>query len=262
MKLILLTGNDLRHEYFRKQIANEESLNVLSSYCESTGTEAEAIHKTLIERQHFKARKQSEVDFFQETNLNIADSSNPNIILKGVVNDTDIVNEIIIHNPDIILCYGASIIRSKLLDIYKGRFINIHLGLSPYYRGSGTNIWPLIDNRLDLIGATFMHIDKGIDTGNIIHQIRGKVFLGDSPHSIGNRLIKDMVGCCTKLILNFNNLCDMPQPDKDGKIFKDNDFDEKSCLRLYNNFQNNIIEKFINSNYEHAPIIKNTGLIL
>jgi phosphoribosylglycinamide formyltransferase 1 len=262
MKLILLTGNDLRHEYFRKQIAKVGSLDVLSSYCESNSLEPEAIYKTLIERQHFKARKLSEVDFFQKANLNIVDYSNPSIISKGRINDMDIVDEIIIRNPDIILCYGASIIKSKLLDIYKGRFVNVHLGLSPYYRGSGTNIWPLIDNRLDLIGATFMHIDKGIDTGKIIHQIRGKVLLGDSPHSIGNRLIKDMVECCTKLILNFNDLCEMPQLEKDGKLFKDNDFDEQSCQKLYNNLQNNIVEKFINSNYEHAPIIKNTGLIL
>lgn len=260
MKLIILTGNDLRHEYFRKHIANEKSLNVLSSYCESNKAGSEAIHKSLIERQHFNARIQSEMDFFKTANLNIIDSSNPIIISKGRVNEMDIVDNIIKDNPDLILCYGASIIKSKLLDIYKGRFINIHLGLSPYYRGSGTNVWPIIDNRLDLIGATFMHIDKGVDTGRIIHQIRSKILLGDSPHTIGNRLIKDMVETCIKLILNFNDLCDMPQLDKEGKLFRDNDFNEHSCQKLYGNLQNNIIEKFINSNCDYAPIIENTGL--
>ena len=41
-----------------------------------------------------------------------------------------------------------------------------------------------------MVGATFMYIDAGIDTGEIIHQIRADIVIGDSPHSIGNRLIK------------------------------------------------------------------------
>ena len=35
-----------------------------------------------------------------------------------------------------------------------------------------------------------MHINEGIDTGEIIHQIIPDFYIGDSPHTIGNRLIK------------------------------------------------------------------------
>ncbi len=37
-----------------------------------------------------------------------------------------------------------------------------------------------------------MHIDAGVDTGEVIHQMRARVALGDSPAQIGNRLIVDM----------------------------------------------------------------------
>ena len=62
--------------------------------------------------------------------------------------------------------------------------------MSPYYRGSGTNFWPFVNNELQFIGATFMHIDEGVDTGEIIHQIRANIFHDDNIHQIGNRLIR------------------------------------------------------------------------
>jgi len=48
------------------------------------------------------------------------------------------------------------------------------LGLSPYYLGSGTNYWPLVNEKPEFVVATFMHIDTDIDTEEIIHQIRAK----------------------------------------------------------------------------------------
>ena len=54
--------------------------------------------------------------------------------------------------------------------MFSRKFLNVHLGLSPYYRGSGTNVWPLINTEPDMVGATLC-IDAGIDNGEIIHQI-------------------------------------------------------------------------------------------
>jgi methionyl-tRNA formyltransferase len=78
--------------------------------------------------------------------------------------------------------------------------------LSPYYRGSGTNFFPFVNNEPEYVGATFMYIDEGIDTGEIIHQIRPTIFLGDTIHHVGNRLIKEMAIVCEKLIISFNQL--------------------------------------------------------
>ena len=38
--------------------------------------------------------------------------------------------------------------------------INVHLGLSPYYKGSATNFWPFVNNELQFLGVTFMVTDK------------------------------------------------------------------------------------------------------
>ncbi len=34
MKIVILTGSEIRHEYFRKKLASEKQISVLTSYCE------------------------------------------------------------------------------------------------------------------------------------------------------------------------------------------------------------------------------------
>ena len=138
----------------------------------------------------------------------------------------------------------------------------MHLGLSPYYRGTGTNVWPLINNEPEFIGATFMYIDSGIDTGSIIHQIRADIMLGDSPHSIGNRLIKKMTEEYCKIIDKFDNLHTERQIFSKGKIYYLKDFNSNTCKKLYSNIQNGLIENYLEKKkiLKLPKIIKNKGL--
>ena len=75
----------------------------------------------------------------------------------------------------------------------------MHLGLSPYYKGSATNFWPIVNSEFHFLGASFMFIDNGIDTGPLIHQFRPKLFKKDNIHTIGCRIIK-------KSIIEFNKI--------------------------------------------------------
>ena len=265
MKIIILTGSEKRHEYFRKKIASNPNITVLATYCEGKEKSLENqvkqnVNSSLLEIQHVEARNQSEKDFFDEFTKNVNDESNPKFIQKGEINNDNLVSEIIKYQPDLLICYGSSLIKSKLLDLFEGRFLNVHLGLSPYYRGSGTNVWPLINNELDMVGATYMYIDAGIDTGKIIHQIRADIFLGDSPHSIGNRLIKKMTKKYTEIILKFNKLENARQPKNKGKLYLQKDFDSNACKQLYQNFSQGMVEEYLSSSVDLKYIVKNKAL--
>jgi methionyl-tRNA formyltransferase len=182
-----------------------------------------------------------------------------------MINDKKVIDKIIRLNPDLIICYGASIIKSDLINKFSGKFINIHLGLSPYYRGSGTNVWPLINCEPEYVGATFMHIDKGIDTGSIIHQIRAEIALGDSPHSIGCRLIAKTCEVCKTIVKKFDNLYSIEYKESnDGKFYLRKDFDVLACEKLYSEMFHNTIRNYINnqeSRQNNAPIIKNSAVV-
>jgi len=261
-KIVILTGNEMRHTYFRFILSNNDRFEVLASFCEGVEKSLESrtfsnIESSVLEKQHVLSRKQSEKDFFGAAVSNLIDNSNPVNINKGDINNSKIVEKIKHLNPDLLVCYGSSLIKSELLTEFEGRFLNVHLGLSPYYRGSGTNVWPLINKEPWMVGATFMYIDSGIDTGRIIHQIQATISLGDSPHTIGNRLIIKMTKIYSELVVNFDNLSNEVQPEAQGKLYKQADFDSTACRVLYENFNNGMIEGYINNHEPKIYLVKN-----
>ncbi len=266
-KVIILTGSELRHEYFFKFLSDSSEIDVVAIYCEGLerslgNTLSENPKSSELEYRHFNARTESEIDFFQSFITKVPNKKSPKKIKYGSINEKKIVEELLSHDAELIVCFGCSIVGKKILDSWHGNIINAHLGLSPYYRGSGTNVWPLINNEPDLVGVTFMNMDYGIDTGEIIHQIRARVFLGDSPHTIGNRLIKDMCKVYVQLIINYDNLKLLKQPDIVGKVYKIADFNADACRNLYDNFNNGMIEIYLNSGRTPNTIIENPGLKL
>jgi len=267
-RIIILTGDELRHQYFRTCMALDPRFEVIETVCEgvekSLGARTrQRTDTSVLERWHLEARDQAEADFFGEVTSHLEDRTHPRRIPKGAINDPDEVARIIDLAPDLLICYGASLIRGALLDRFAGRFLNVHLGLSPWYRGSGTNVWPLIEGAPQMVGATFMHIDAGIDTGRILHQIRADIALGDSPHSIGNRLIRKMTATYADLVAHFDALSDLPSPDPtQGRLYKQADFDAEACARLYRNFRDGMIETHL-ADFDPAqapPLVRNPVL--
>ena len=68
MKIIILTGSEKRHEYFRKKIASIPNITVLATYCEGKEKSLENqvkqnVNSSLLEIQHVEARNQSEKIF-------------------------------------------------------------------------------------------------------------------------------------------------------------------------------------------------------
>lgn len=136
----------------------------------------------------------------------------------------------------------------------------MHLGLSPYYRGSGTNLFPFVNNEIQYVGATFMLLDRTIDNGRIIHQEQAKVFKNDNIHTIGNRLILEMFEVYKDLILNFNKV-KIKNTKKNktevSRVYKRKDFNLSAIKKLRRNLKNKIIENYVKSkNKKKLPLIK------
>ena len=70
---------------------------------------------------------------------------------------------------DVYVVFGASYIKGELCDfLVRGRALNIHMGLSPWYRGSSCNFWALYDKRPDFVGATIHLLSSGLDSGPML----------------------------------------------------------------------------------------------
>jgi methionyl-tRNA formyltransferase len=268
--LCLLTGSELRHTFFRLSMAAAETFAVWRSYCEGQEQSLEARLETAAgeipsevaaQRAHAAARAQSERDFFELPVRLLQDRSRPRFIAKGAINQAEIVGEILAAPADLICAYGCSLIKTELVGRFAGRFLNLHLGLSPYYRGSGTNYFPLVNEEPEYVGATFMFLDQGIDTGKIIHQIRARVYPGDTVHSIGNRLIGDAAFVYARIVEHFDELVDLPQQASPhaGRLYLRKHFTPDSLSRLQRNFREGMVERYLarQAERDHAvPLIQ------
>jgi phosphoribosylglycinamide formyltransferase 1 len=268
-RVVILTGSELRHTFFRKWLALAEGVEVVRTYCEGLEKSLEAIVEKQADNawrmKHLRAREQSEEDFFRLYVTAAEDRSGPKELPKGDINLPEHVSELISLKPDLLVAYGCSIIREPLLQAFSGRFLNVHLGLSPYYRGSGTNYWPLVNGEPEFVGATFMHIDAGVDTGEIIHQIRARIAPADTPVQIGNRLIVDMAPVYRDVILRFEKLGKVPQPAEPPNVryYKKKDYTEESVKVLYQKFSENLVDRYLTEEAARtakAPLVINPVL--
>ena len=93
-----------------------------------------------------------------------------------------------------------------------------------------------------------MYFDKGIDTGNIIHQMRADIKLSDDIHQIGNRLIRVISKELVKLIHVFpmiNEAVACISGDSKGKVYRMKDYTEESVRIAYTNLKKGIVMEYI-----------------
>jgi len=269
--IIIITANAIRHNYFKILFSNNKDINVLKTYVESDDN---FILKTIkIDQKnlnnkadlHFDIRHNTEYDFFSDVIESCEDKSNSKYIKKGRINDSFIVNEIIKLSPDLIITYGCSIIKPALINHFRGRIVNVHLGLSPYYFGSGTNFHCLVNCEFQFEGYTFIYIDEGVDTGQIIYQSRAQILPFDNPHQIGNRLIKQMTRDFINLILNFNLIKNKkPVTSVKGRTYSTKDATDELTLQLYKNFDDDAVIKYLFNRTKlllKSPLIEQSFLI-
>lgn len=72
-------------------------------------------------------------------------------------------------SSDFYVVFGGSFIKSPLIEALMERnTVNLHMGVSPYYRGAACNFWAVHDGNADLVGATIHKLSRGLDSGDIL----------------------------------------------------------------------------------------------
>ena len=78
-------------------------------------------------------------------------------------------------DPSLVIVNGTRIISKDILESIPAKFINMHTGITPMYRGVHGAYWALANNDSKHSGVTIHIVDAGIDTGAIIAQALIKV---------------------------------------------------------------------------------------
>ncbi len=260
-RVLLITSDLQRHIYVANIIAKKldlvgivsEGKTNLTAHLKPTKEQDDLI------ASHFAARDKAELEMlgtykeFPQCDVFPAD--------QGGSNNWSTYEWVKEKEPDLILLYGSSIIKDPVLSHYEGRIINMHLGLSPYYRGSATNYWPLVDDKPECIGVTIHLATLKVDGGAILTQVRPEnIEETDRAHEIGNKAI----------IAGANALADIVEPYlagkvnpqaqdlKSGKLCRRKDFTPESLIQMHKNFNDGMVSKYLADKATRDAVFKLT----
>lgn len=100
----------------------------------------------------------------------LALSYNIPILQPKRAKDEEFIEAIKEYKPDIIVVAAfGQILPKEILDLPQYGCINVHTSLLPKYRGASPIQWAIM-NGDEVTGVTIMHMDVGLDTGDIIIQ--------------------------------------------------------------------------------------------
>jgi methionyl-tRNA formyltransferase len=144
--------------------------------------------------------------------------------------------------------------------------INLHLGLSPYYRGSGTNFWPLVNREPECVGATIHLAVRRVDAGAIYAQVRPEVERGDRAHEIGTRAAMAGAAALAGVLARHGGgqLSARPQDLSLGRVYRRADFTADSVRRLWQNLDSGMVDEYLADaprRQERYPIIAAAPLV-
>ena len=120
------------------------------------------------------------------------------------INDKKNIEVIKSYKPDVIFCLGWSeLLKEEILKIPKIGTVGYHPSDLPSNRGRHPIIWTLVKG-LNTTASTFIFINSGIDTGDIISKKKIFINFNDDADKLYKKLIKSAKKQIEEIISNLN----------------------------------------------------------
>ena len=236
MKITLFTSNKPRHNYLINFLSKKcDKLNVIQEcstifpgYLSGIYPKGEKLKKYFI-KVHQAENKIFGNQMISGKNINLYP------IQSGDLNTIKLKNIKNFLKSDLFIIFGSSYIKGALVNfLVKKKAINIHMGISPYYRGTDCNFWALYDGNPELVGATIHLLSKGLDSGKILAHATSEEF--NDPFVYTMSTVKSAFFLIEKIIKNktFKKVIPIKQNKTlEIRYSRLNEFNEKT-LRKYN----------------------------
>ena len=147
----------------------------------------------------------------------------------------------------------------KIEDFKSRKLYNVHFSLLPKYKGMHTTAWPIIFGEKHT-GVTLHKIDNGIDTGDIISQIKFPILLSDNAEKVFLNYIKYGIMIFKRNIFKLirNNFVHTKQDKINSTYFSKNSLNfkkieidfNKTAFEVHNQVRALIFE------YYQLPLVK------
>ena len=239
MRAVLLTSDQRRHRYAACALA--ESLDLAGIVSEPKPVSDAAMDGVV--RRHFLERDEAERRLLGEPDFPGVER----LPVPGGIDTGPVLRWIGERRPDLLVLYGTRIVKDPLLSAWADRIVNLHLGLSPYYRGSGTNFWPLVQRRPECVGVTIHLAVRQVDAGPVLAQVRPEADAADRCHELGTRaLVRGLEALPGVLRLyGEGRLRPRPQDLSQGQVFRNRDFHAGAVREMWAGFDAGMMAEYL-----------------
>jgi len=150
-------------------------------------------------------------------------------------------------DPDIVMIFGCGLIKGSLFSALPYNSINLHLGISPRYRGSATLFWPFYFMEPNYAGTTFHYIISEPDAGDIIHQVVPRLNIDDKIHDVACKTVIQSAMEAINLIKIFISKGEWKRYKQKGtgKNFLSSDFKPEHLRVIYNIYNDDMVKQYL-----------------
>jgi methionyl-tRNA formyltransferase len=211
MKITIFTRNQPRHINLINLISEfaEETFAVLESNTLFPGVVPDFFNSSPTMQEYMTGVRNAEANLFGKSRL-ISPRVNNLVMKSGDLNYLTQEHLKETMQSDIYVVFGGSFIKGWLVDfLIEKRALNIHMGLSPYYRGSSCNFWAMYDSLPNYVGATVHYLSKGLDSGPMIFHSVPK-FENEDPFVFTMKAVKKAQEDLVYFIKNLKHLDSNP----------------------------------------------------
>lgn len=191
MKITVFTSNQARHLHLIEQLSTVSTEVFAIQECSTIapGSVVDFYQKSETMQEYFGHVIRAEREVFGGPRL-LAGHVHHMAVRMGDLNLLPIEAFEPALNSDAYVVFGSSFIKGPLIEalVERGAF-NIHMGVSPHYRGHSTNFWALHDKRAQYVGATIHMLTKGLDSGPILFHALPKAEAID-PFLLGMKAVR------------------------------------------------------------------------
>ena len=236
MNITLITSDQIRHNYLVNLLSNiATKLNVIQEKKTFFSNQNKISN---LKKNYFLKVDEAQKKIFGNTAI---DKKNKNIKLLSLENkklekcSLNFLSDFL--NSDIFIVFGSSFIKKDLVNfLIDHKALNIHLGISPYYRGTDCNFWALFDNNPHLVGATIHLLSKGLDSGQILYHALSEI--KEDPFIYTMSAVKSAFESITQKIENktiFEHTPEIQDKSKEIKYSKKKEFNDEVIKKFFLN---------------------------
>lgn len=170
MKICLMTSNRPRHLHFAESLSKLASEMVLIQEAKP----AKLYAPKSMSREwsdYIKRMDDAETEIFGRVRFT---SIRCNSMVLGLdeISTLDIRDLLTLQGYDVFIVFGCGMIKGPIAEfLFSKKAINLHMGLSPYFRGSACNFWAQYLGYPELVGATIHYLSASVDGGHVISRV-------------------------------------------------------------------------------------------